>query len=438
MFQHVGRRLALLNAAVVIAIIAAVGGVTYIALQRSLDREIDNALRERIEDVQRGNLPAPTPLSAPDDDDDVDEDHDEDEEGRNILESGDTIVIVVDRAGMVIANPRGVELKDIPVRAGVAVALLGETDVRSVTLERSGRMRVITAPIVEDDQILGAVQALRSLREHEAELAVVRWMTLLGVGFGMLIAAPAGLYLASRAMRPINAAFQRQRAFVADASHELRTPLTLIRANADYLLMDESRRIADARQELQNIVAEVDRTDRLVDDLLTLARADAQQLALDLRDLDLGAAVGETTEVMRPLFDAKGVRLTATAAPGCIVRADRDRVVQVLRILLDNALRHTPRGGEVAVEVRPAERMVAVAVRDTGSGIAPEHLPRVFERFYRADPGRSRAAGGAGLGLPIARALIAAHGGEISLQSEPGRGTTVAFTLPAAAHMPRA
>ncbi|RIK46218.1 MAG: hypothetical protein DCC58_03980 [Chloroflexi bacterium] len=196
--------------------------------------------------------------------------------------------------------------------------------------------------------------------------------------------------------------------------------------------MDESKRVAEVRKELENIVAEVDRTDRLVDDLLTLARADAQQLHLVLRDVAVLPLVSAATEALRPLYIAKGVQLTAATEPACAVHADGERVEQVLRNLLENALRHTPSGGRVEVGVRCTERLVEIEVRDTGSGIAPEHLPRVFERFYRADHARSRADGGVGLGLAIAQALVNAQRGSIRVHSRLGQGTSVIISLPAA------
>lgn len=440
MFQHVGRRLAILNAVVVIAIVATVGAVTFLTLRRSLDREIDNALRERIEQVQDTDSVLPASTAEPQDDGHDEHDDDEHDEHRDedeaILASGDTIVVIIDRAGRIINNPRNIELEGIPVTAGVEHALGGDTDIRSVSLDNNEAMRVMTSPLVDDGEIVGAIQVLRSLREHDAELAIVQWMTLLGMALGVIIAIPAGLYLSSRAMRPINSAFERQRAFVADASHELRTPLTLMRANADYALMDETKRVADVRTELQNIVAEVDRTDRLVDDLLILARADARQLQLDLGEVDLTMLIAEAAEALRPVFSAHDVALDTPSSSACFVRADGAYVVQVLRIVLENAARHTPAGGAVVVEVRRLERFVEVEIRDTGEGIPPEHLPHVFERFYRADKARSRAAGGVGLGLAIARALVTAQGGSIWVQSHLGRGTSVFFTLPSAHFTP--
>ncbi len=421
MFSHVGRRLALLNAATVILVIALAGAATFVLLRRSLDAEVDSALRERVEAVRDH----PEQWGVPErDDEDDDDDHD-----REIVDSGDTLVFVIDRDGAILSNTRGVELAGLPVDAAVRRALDGARDTRTVTVGDGVRMRVMTVPLDDHGAVAGAVQAARSLREHEAELALVHWMTLAGVGLGALVAVPAGLLLARRAMRPIDAAFQRQRAFVADASHELRTPLTLVRANAELALLDPERAVAEAAPALESILAEVDRTDQLVDDLLLLARTDAGRLTLDRAPVDPGAVAAEAANSMRPLFDAAGVTLRVAREPAGPLSLDRERILQLIRILLDNALAHTPAGGEVELRAGPAGRGATIVVHDSGAGIAPEHLPHVFERFYRADPSRARAAGGTGLGLSIARAIVEAHGGRIAIASRPGQGTTVLVEL---------
>lgn len=428
MFTPIGRRLALLNAFVVIVVIALVGLVTYLALRRSLDAEMDNVLRARVEQVARswedGRIAEPV-LSI-----EGHEEEDERERGEEILREGDTIVFVVDPSRRVVFNPRGIVPEGILVEPGIERALAGHEDSRSVTIAGVGGMRVLTAPIRHDDQIVGAVQALRSLREHQRELELVRWMTLLGVGLGAVVAVPAGLYLAHQAMRPINAAFERERSFIADASHELRTPLTVIRANAEFAMQDPSLSVGDIQQELGAILEEVDRTDRLVDDLLTLAKLDAGQLPLRRAPHDLGALAGKAAESMRLLAAEQGVELKVSASGPCRVTVDADRMIQVVRILVDNAIKHTPAGGLVEIATGCAGNEARVTVRDTGVGIPPEHIPRVFDRFYRIDKARSRTYGGTGLGLAIAKAIVEAHGGRIWLESQVGAGTTVTMVLP--------
>jgi signal transduction histidine kinase len=443
-FKHVGRRLALLNTIIVIVLVAAIGVLTYGALRRSLVNEVDRALEERLTVAlsgvsESGDVRAVPTVEPEDDDEDgedeedeEDEDHDEDEhdEDREIVSSGDTILIRIDRDGQVVENPRDITLPDVPVEAGVEHALGGEMDVRSVTLPDGERMRVMTAPVVDDGQVIGAVQALRSLGEHEEQLEIVRNMTLLGVGLGIIVAGPAGFFLSRQAMAPINAAFGRQRAFVADASHELRTPLTLIRANAELIRRKPERSVADVLPSLDSIVREVDGMAQLVNDLLTLARLDAGKLELALAEQDLADVVGPALESMRPLAEDGEVTLRLEADRDVMAVVDRARIQQVVRILLDNAIRHTPPGGEVTVSVAASGSWRTIEVRDTGSGIAPEELPYIFERFSRQDRARGRDAGGAGLGLAIARGLIEQHGGLAEIHSSPGEGTRVVLRLP--------
>ncbi|HEX7102638.1 MAG TPA: histidine kinase dimerization/phospho-acceptor domain-containing protein, partial [Nitrolancea sp.] len=271
MFRGVGRRLALFNAVVVIALIALTGAATYLLLLHQLSAEIDSELRssarQTVSYVLTTQPTTTTDAPGPADDDDEHKRHDDE-----ILGSGDTIVFAVNSSGEITYNPRGITVQGIPNPASIKRALAGKDDIRSLTLAGVGPVRVASLPVENDHQVVGAVQVFRSLREHNAELATVRWITLLGVALGAAIAVPAGLLLAQRAMRPIDAAFARQRAFVADASHELRTPLTLIRANAEIAREETTEPVSSIEPELTSILDEVDRTDRLIDDLLTLAR----------------------------------------------------------------------------------------------------------------------------------------------------------------------
>jgi signal transduction histidine kinase len=436
MFMHVGRKLAILNTAIVIVLIAIIGALTYGVLRRSLQQEVDRALEERLSIALAGSLGSagagPTVGVAPDDGEGHEENDAEDAvaEDREIVSSGDTILLFIDPNGDIVGNPRGITLSDIPVSSGLDIALLGRVDVRSVTLSDGEHMRVMTTPAIEDGEIIGAIQALRSLDEHQDQLQIVRNMTLLGIALGVIIAGPAGYFLSRRAMVPINAAFGRQRAFVADASHELRTPLTLIRAHAEYAARRPNRKISEIQPSLNSIVTEVDRVSAMVTDLLTLARLDAGRLSLDLSIQDLVVLVASAIESMQPLSEQSGVSLESDGDGAVLAEVDPVRIEQVVRILLDNALRHTPSGGAVVISVANEDSWRTITVSDTGSGISVDQLPHVFERFSRQDAARDREHGGAGLGLAIAKGLVEEHGGAISITSQPDAGTTVTVRLP--------
>jgi two-component system OmpR family sensor kinase/two-component system sensor histidine kinase BaeS len=223
---------------------------------------------------------------------------------------------------------------------------------------------------------------------------------------------------------------QRQN-LVADVAHELRTPLTVLQGNLRAILDGV---YALDKSEISRLYDETRLLSRLVDDLRELALADAGQLRLNLRPTDLGQVIGDTLDNLSLVAEAQDVVLSAQL-PDTLptVQADPDRVAQVLRNLLINALRHTPPGGSVTVLACTAGAAMEIAVADTGEGIAREHLPHVFERFWRADPARSRDgrwAGGSGLGLEVAQSLVQAQRGRIWVESEPGKGATFRFTLP--------
>ncbi len=223
--------------------------------------------------------------------------------------------------------------------------------------------------------------------------------------------------------------FDARRQLVAWASHDLRTPLANMQAMLEALedgLADPERYLPALREQVRTLGA-------LVDDLFELARIDAGALTLELQEAPLPALVESCLRGMEAEAEARHVALASRVADGTpSVRCAPDKVERVLLNLLVNALRHTPSDGSVAVLVEPWDEQVRVTVEDTGEGIPEGAEPRVFDRFWRADPSRARARGGAGLGLAIARGLVEAQGGRIWAEQRPGGGARISFTLPAA------
>ena len=220
----------------------------------------------------------------------------------------------------------------------------------------------------------------------------------------------------------------QRRNLIADVAHELRTPLTVIQGNLE-ALMDG---VYDLTPE--NVAAVHKQTvvlTRLVADLRDLALAEAGQLRLELKTIDLADVITQASEGLEIHAHEKGVALKHEVAGNLPeIQADEQRITQVLYNLMSNALRHTPTGGTITTTAELRDGQVLVSVRDTGTGIAPEDLPHIFERFYRADRSRARSTGGSGLGLTISKQIIEAHGGQIWAQSWLGAGSTFAFSLP--------
>jgi signal transduction histidine kinase len=218
-------------------------------------------------------------------------------------------------------------------------------------------------------------------------------------------------------------------AFIADVTHELRTPLTVIKGTIETL---EDGALDDTEGRgplLESMQRESERLIRLVNELLVLTRADAGALQLEMRPVDLAELARARCEGLGRLADPRGVKLAVEARDQAIVRGDPDRLAQILDNLLDNAIRHSPAGTTVTVSMEKTGGEIRCMVRDQGEGIAAQHLPYIFERFYRADASRNRQTGGTGLGLAIVRALVTAQGGRVAAESTEGRGTTITFRL---------
>jgi heavy metal sensor kinase len=386
---------------------------------------------------------------------------------------GESFIRVFDGSGQITFD-NSAAAGDIPVDSrAVGSALAGETTSRGVSAG-DGSFRVRTIPIERDSRVSGVLEVGQSQDDVSDTLRTL--LLILGVAYPvtLVVASFGGAFLAGRALSPIDRltrlarrisaedlgqrldlrlpddevgrlartfdemigrldeAFRRQRQFTADASHELRTPMTVIKGQIEVALQRE-RDPQAYRQILHAVNEEVDRMIRLVGSLLTLARADAGQIPITLEPVSLPDVVGAAIEQVQPLASRRGVDLQLVASSQPVgLQADEDLILQLLLNLLDNAIKYTAAGGQVTVGWNANGRDVELWVRDTGSGIAREHLTRLFERFYRVDKARSRAEGGSGLGLAISRWIAEAHGGSISVESALGRGSTFTVRLPAA------
>ncbi len=350
-------------------------------------------------------------------------------------------------------------------------------DFRTVTLAGNQRVRVYTFQVQHDGRAAGYVEVAVSLSSADATLRSLALILLIAVPATLTLAGFGGWFIADRALRPIaaitqqaqaiseqdlhrrlnldlpddevgrlartfdamlarlEAAFQRQQRFTADASHELRTPLTVIKTNIGVTL-NRPRSAKQYEAALSQIEVEVDRLARLTSDLLLLARTDGSspRAADRQQPIDLKLLAEGVTSELQPLAESKGLTLQCHAPTRAVIQGDPDQIHRVLFNLVENAIKYTLQGS-ITIDVAPSDaaRQVRVTVTDTGPGIAAEHLPHLFERFYRVDAARSREAGGSGLGLAIAHSLVVAHGGTIDVQSEVGQGTRLIVSLPAAA-----
>jgi len=318
--------------------------------------------------------------------------------------------------------------------AVIAVASDGRVQWANRSMDRLLPQRTrLNAPVVETVRDPDFLRAVRSATEDRKVISARAASILPGRSFDVTAAPmPGGSAVAVlRDLTETERIEKTRRDFIANVSHELRTPLTSIQGYAETLL-DSGCEKNHLPEFLEIIRKNAARMSLLTEDLLTLARVESGEQRFDSQPVAPAELLHDALESFRELARAQGVELTTGDSTAPMVNADREAIHQVLSNLIDNALKYGAKGGRVVVGARSSGNAVEFYVQDFGPGIPSEHLPRLFERFYRVDKARSRESGGTGLGLAIAKHIVMAHGGSIWAQSELNHGSTFSFTLPVA------
>jgi signal transduction histidine kinase len=346
-----------------------------------------------------------------------------------------TFAMILDRQGQPINVGPGHRAQvlpaGLPVEASITAAASGTRDLRLVTVDNTP-LRVLTE---EADTNIGPVylQVIGDRTTEKNTLDAMLAVLLVGGAVVVLVALGFGAFYASRALVPIREslatqrlALRRQREFAADASHELRTPLTVVRSSLEHLRRHADEPVRSVGDALDDIGAEVEHLTSLVDDLLLLARSDSGAISLDRLPLDLGdVAAAAASSLVKPA-GARDVSVEVDPEPA-IVEGDAARLRQLVFILVDNAIRHSPKGGHVRVAVRREGGTALLDVQDDGRGVTPEDMPHLFERFWRAS---GAPTGGTGLGLAIAKWIVDRHQGSIEVTNRQGGGAQFRVRLP--------
>jgi heavy metal sensor kinase len=426
------------------------GTLAYLTLSRELNQNLDDSLEARAEELQSTLTQEGTQFSF----------------AQRLSE----VVLIYD-SNSVLLQDLGPHVQFAGIDGLVKKALLGQSSYLTASTEDGQYVRLYASPLTLDPKTRIVIVVGRTPSEISDVLDTFRSVLIFSAIGAILIVAVGGFFWANRTLLPMRLivgmvqqvgeknlsrrlevqsedelgrlagtlnrmmerledAFDRQRQFTADASHELRAPLAVIQAEST-LALEKERTGPEYRKSLETVSLEVFHMSKIIERLLFLARWDAGKEPLNLQNVDMKELLTEVSSDIDVLALEKGLKFSLGPVSDITMKGDRVKLRQLIINLLGNAIRYTPCGGSVSASLVQKRANIVLAVVDTGIGIAPEHLPLIFERFYRVDKARSRAEGGVGLGLAISKSIAEAHGGKIEVESQEGRGSTFRVIFPA-------
>ncbi len=408
----VGLRLAALMVALLSVLLLVLGAVAYVRTQDALLQPIRQAIQIRA----NGELRHVFDLSK--------------EGGHEPLteqEAAGVFITFVNRRMVVLGGSPSPFGNATPDRRAAEAAQDARVAIFSTRIHAGQQYMLYSKPVLHNGRAVGAVQTGMSEQQYRESLQALLQILLIVGGIGLVASGGITGLVVSRALLPIRQALRRQRDFVADAAHELRTPLTIMRSTAEVGLANGTE---DEQQRAEQSLVQSNHLTHLVDDLSLLARADSGVLDLERSPLDLSRLTVETISGVEILAEEQGVRVEVDLPDELRMLGDAGRLRQLLLILLDNAVKYTPEGGDIEVSVERRRSRAQLRVHDSGPGIDAHDLPNLFDRFYQAD--RARGVAGSGLGLAIGRRIAEAHGGHLSAMNAPDGGAIFTISLPLA------
>jgi two-component system, OmpR family, sensor histidine kinase CiaH len=411
MFKKTHIRLTLINSIVFIVLIGILLSNIYAYTQHQLFKEVNQSLKDSINYLQKF-APEQKPV---------------DDRPRFIRRERDprNITLVWDENNQLLTQNRE--------------SALFEDNQKNIFPKVKGKLTDITVEDITfryiayqvDNPLVGkvTVQVLRVINSEKMLLHRLLLIMWIGCGLGFICAVLAGYFLAGRALIPIKNAWQKQQQFVSDASHELRTPLAVIQAKTDLLLRTPAASIKDRILDISTISNESRRLAKLVSNLLILARSDSDQIEIHKQSFRLDQLLAEILQHYEEIVEYQGKTLLLNAPEPVIFMADKERIHQLIVILLDNAIKYTNEGGEITLSCHQSHSSIYLHVKDTGIGILVNDIPKIFDRFYQSDKARASSEG-IGLGLSIGKWIIDKHNGKVKVSSNPGKGTLFEISFP--------
>lgn len=405
MFRKLGRQLTIFNLLILLVMLAVIATLVFIGSPRTNTGAVTTAMWDT---VLSGELPEKTHNNSR---------YDGQGKMALITVNPDGIIIDVD-SRLTISEEVYTELADCVFQSNAPSGQVKHSEQGYVYLRFIKSAGGETFIVLQETVGLG--QAVLSFISRIAPLLII----------SMGLVCIASLAITARALVPIQKSWERQIEFTADASHELRTPISVIQTNLEVVMDEPNQPLREKKKWLDNIKAESDRMQKLVEALLTLSRTDGGQRTLEKSLFNFTETLEKTTTSLGPYARSRGILLNTEIATGISFFGDEERMKQLLVILADNAIKHTPTGGKVFIKAKKRNRTIYIEVTDTGEGMEEEHLTKIFNRFYRINKARERESGGSGLGLSIAKWIVEEHRGNIHVTSQPDKGSSFIITLP--------
>ncbi|PEW48915.1 sensor histidine kinase [Bacillus cereus] len=406
MFQKTRIRLTILNSLVFIILIGVLGSIIYSYTYNRIYSEVDTSIDKAVQ-------------------------HRENSDDKKITKKI--------RGYPPIGDPRIMKLtwsgKTVEIGTGnPKFRLIFEENLEMFAPKKSGSLQDIevqglyfrTFAFQQDGKI---VQIVRDITAEEEMLNTLFLILVIGCSIGSLCAIGIGFFLAGRALVPIQNSWEKQQQFVSDASHELRTPLAVIQSKTDVLFQSPSATIEEKAMDISTISKECRRLSKLVSNLLLLARSDSNQIEMDKKIFEMDKLLEEIVDPYKEIASYQEKEMILKVEHDVSFMGDRERIHQMMVILLDNAMKYTNEGGHIQIDCTQTNSSIRIRVKDDGIGVEDEDIPKLFNRFYQGDKARS-ASEGAGLGLSIANWIVEKHYGKISVESKWGEGTCFEVNLP--------
>ena len=406
MFQKTRIRLTILNSLVFIILIGVLGSIIYSYTYKRIYNEVDRSIEKMVQhrEVLDGKKPP--------------------KKFRGYLQIGDPRITELTWIGKTveigIENPK--------------FRLIFEENLEKFSPKKLGSLQDIevqglyfrTFAFQEDGKI---VQIVRDITAEEEMLNTLFLILVIGCSIGSLCAIGIGFFLAGRALVPIQNSWEKQQQFVSDASHELRTPLAVIQSKTDVLFQSPSATIEEKAMDISTISKECRRLSKLVSNLLLLARSDSNQIEMDKKTFEMDKLLEEIVDPYKEIASYQEKEMILKVEQDILFMGDRERIHQMMVILLDNAMKYTNEGGHIQIDCTQTSGSIRIQVKDDGIGVKEEDISKLFDRFYQGDKARSTSEG-AGLGLSIANWIVEKHYGKILVESKWGEGTCFEVIFP--------